>query len=53
MLASHRPDIAAGCQVDPDEDHGDGMEDAGQQLQDLLHYLNLPGALGRLSGPCA
>ena len=45
MPPSHRPDITAGGQVDPNEDHGDRMEEADQEFEDLLHYLNLPAAL--------
>jgi len=37
------PDLTAGRQVNPYEDHGDGMEETDQELEDLLHYLNLPG----------
>ena len=40
------PDIAAGGQVDPYQDHGDGMEETDQELEDLLHYPNLPAARG-------
>src|SRR5215831_3600211 len=43
-------DIATGGQVDPYEDHGDGMKETDQELEDLLHYLNLPAALGA-AGP--
>src|SRR5262249_49025980 len=39
------PDITAARQVNPHEDHGDGMEEADQELENLLHYLNLPGAV--------
>jgi hypothetical protein len=38
-------DIPAGGQVNPHQDHGNGMEETDQELEDLLHYLNLPGAL--------
>ena len=38
------PDLTAGRQVNPYEYHGDGMEETDQELEDLLHYLNLPGA---------
>ncbi|MGH3217212.1 MAG: LLM class flavin-dependent oxidoreductase [Streptosporangiaceae bacterium] len=47
----HRPrqlrqtaDVTAGGQVNPDEDHGDGMQEANQELENLLHPLNLPAA---------
>ncbi len=46
------PDITAGRQVNPYEDHGDGMEETDQELEDLLHYLNLPwGAAGACPVP--
>ena len=38
------PDITAARQVNPHEDHGDGMEETDHELQNLLHYLNLPGS---------
>ena len=34
------------ARVKPDQDHGDGMEEADQELKNLLHHLNLPGAVG-------
>jgi hypothetical protein len=36
-------DIPAGGQVNPHQDHGNGMEEADQEFEDLLHCLNLPG----------
>jgi hypothetical protein len=39
------PDITAGGQVNPHQDHGHGMEETDQEFEDLLHCLNLPGAL--------
>jgi hypothetical protein len=38
-------DIPAGGQVNPHQDHGNGMEEADQEFEDLLHCLNLPGPL--------
>jgi len=38
-------DIPAGSQVNPHQDHGNGMEEADQEFEDLLHCLNLPGPL--------
>jgi hypothetical protein len=38
-------DIPAGGQVNPHQDHGNGMEEADQEFEDLLHRLNLPGPL--------
>jgi hypothetical protein len=35
--------VVAGGQVDPHQDHGDRMEEAEQELDNLLHGLNLPG----------
>ena len=49
--ASNAPDITPGGQVDPDEDHGDGMEETDQELENFLHYLNLPAAPWESAGP--
>jgi hypothetical protein len=38
-------DIPAGGQVNPHQDHGNRMEEADQEFEDLLHRLNLPGPL--------
>jgi hypothetical protein len=38
-------DIPAGGKVNPHQDHGNGMEEADQEFEDLLHCLNLPGPL--------
>jgi hypothetical protein len=44
----HRPrhlrqgaDIAASRQVDPDQDHGDRMQEADQELKNLLHVFRI------------
>jgi hypothetical protein len=40
-------------QVNPHEDHGDGVQETDQELQNLLHHLNVPGALRvACPGPC-
>lgn len=39
------PDIPAGGQVNPHQDHGNGMEETDQDFENLLHRLNLPGAV--------
>ena len=35
--------IPASGQVNPHQDYGNGMEEADQEFEDLLHCLNLPG----------
>src|SRR5271166_4689097 len=48
-------DIAAGCQVDPDQDDGDGMDEAHEDLEQLLHDANLLSAIsdpGRRPAHC-
>ena len=48
------PDITTGCQVNPHEDHGDGVEETDQELQNLLHHLKVLGALrAACPGPCS
>src|SRR5580704_13145372 len=39
---AHEPDVPPEQQVDPDQHHCDGMQDAKDQLEDLLHDLLPP-----------
>ena len=46
MPASRRPDLAAGCQVNPYQDDGDGMKETDQELDTVTFSLpeSQPGA---------